>query len=155
MPPGVNPAPAQAARRNRNNEAIRAYRRIAAGLLESARTKTEASRDLNDKESYAALCLAFTGLTWDIRVLRDMLMFLGRIHGHDQQRAIVLEDPSSYHALIDALRAQQAKMIDAPPAPPREENVIDVDTASFEGLREELNGSDADRVDAAGDPNER
>lgn len=113
------------ARRTRKAE-LDAFKTDIGKILDGASERLSTSSRLEDVETYLAACLVFIKHSRDARSIRDMLIHIGRVLGHDR-RTIRLEDSNeSYEALLAEIRTS-VRTIDAtsPTTPPSKSTLGD------------------------------
>jgi hypothetical protein len=93
--------------RGRRQVALEAFKANLKPVLDRARARLAAAHDLSNVEDYLSACLAFIAHSRDGRTIRDMLIHIGRVLGHDRRTITVEDNRESYAALLEELRRGQ------------------------------------------------
>jgi hypothetical protein len=93
--------------RGRRRAELEAFKADLRPMLEGARRRLSEHHDLADVETYLAACLSFIAHSRDNRSIRDMLIHVGRVLGHDRRTITVEDNRKGYEALLEELRREQ------------------------------------------------
>lgn len=87
----------------RSEQTVMDFRKDGERIFEGALKRFREAENLKDKDDYVAALMTFAAKSWDTRAIRDVLIHVGRVLGHDKQ-VIAIDDRDSYQNLLEEIR---------------------------------------------------